>query len=55
MTVINDKNVSVAHAAFLDYPNWGIVDEANWEAYMKQNYPETKCTVSMGNFFTQKF
>ncbi|XP_058034308.1 cilia- and flagella-associated protein 61 [Ahaetulla prasina] len=44
VTVINDKNVSVAHAAFLDYPNWGFVDEANWEAYMKQNYPETKCT-----------
>ncbi|XP_060547144.1 cilia- and flagella-associated protein 61 [Pantherophis guttatus] len=44
VTVINDKNVSVAHAAFLDYPNWGVVDEANWEAYMKQNYPETKCT-----------
>ncbi|XP_013928301.1 PREDICTED: cilia- and flagella-associated protein 61 isoform X1 [Thamnophis sirtalis] len=44
VTVINDKNVSVAHAAFLDYPNWGIVDEANWETYMKQNYPETKCT-----------
>ncbi|XP_070796898.1 cilia- and flagella-associated protein 61 [Pituophis catenifer annectens] len=44
VTVINDKNVSVAHAAFLDYPNGGVVDEANWEAYMKQNYPETKCT-----------
>ncbi|KAM3841985.1 cilia- and flagella-associated protein 61 [Vipera latastei] len=44
VTVINDKNVSVAHAAFLDYPNWGVVDEANWEVYMKQNYPETKCT-----------
>uniref|UniRef100_A0A670Y9B6 L-amino-acid oxidase n=1 Tax=Pseudonaja textilis TaxID=8673 RepID=A0A670Y9B6_PSETE len=44
VTVINDKNVSVAHAAFLDYPNWGFVDEANWEAYMKQSYPETKCT-----------
>ncbi|XP_070603105.1 cilia- and flagella-associated protein 61 isoform X2 [Erythrolamprus reginae] len=44
VTVINDKNVSVAHAAFLDYPNWGVADEANWEVYMKQNYPEIKCT-----------
>ncbi|XP_039181802.1 cilia- and flagella-associated protein 61 isoform X2 [Crotalus tigris] len=44
VTVINDKNISVAHAAFLDYPNWGVADEANWEVYMKQNYPETKCT-----------
>ncbi|XP_063155997.1 cilia- and flagella-associated protein 61 [Candoia aspera] len=44
VTVINHKNISVAHAAFLDYPNWDVVDEANWEAYMKQNYVQNKHT-----------
>ncbi|KAM6455925.1 cilia- and flagella-associated protein 61 [Liasis olivaceus] len=44
VTVINHKNVSVAHAAFLDYPSWDVVDEANWEAYMKENYAQDKCT-----------
>ncbi|XP_033010017.1 cilia- and flagella-associated protein 61-like [Lacerta agilis] len=44
VTLVNQKNVTVAHAVFLDYPNWDVVDQANWEQYLEQNYVENKCT-----------
>nr|XP_034957877.1 cilia- and flagella-associated protein 61 [Zootoca vivipara] len=44
VTLVNQKNVTVAHAVFLDYPNWDVVDQANWEQYLEQNYVQNKCT-----------
>nr|XP_020646236.1 cilia- and flagella-associated protein 61 isoform X4 [Pogona vitticeps] len=44
ITIINQSNVPVAHAAFVDYPNWDIVDQAHWEMYIEQSYIQTKCT-----------
>ncbi|XP_060630072.2 cilia- and flagella-associated protein 61 [Anolis sagrei] len=44
VTVINEKNIPVAHAAFVDYPNWDFVDEAHWESYLEENYDNVRCT-----------
>ncbi|XP_071403684.1 cilia- and flagella-associated protein 61 [Pithys albifrons albifrons] len=43
-TLCNEKNEVVAHAAFLDYPNWNITDQAEWEPFLHKNYPNHKCT-----------
>ncbi|XP_077166454.1 cilia- and flagella-associated protein 61 isoform X2 [Paroedura picta] len=44
VTLINEKNVAVAHALFLDYPNWNYVDPAHWESFLQKNYNEIRCT-----------
>uniref|UniRef100_A0A803SLV4 L-amino-acid oxidase n=1 Tax=Anolis carolinensis TaxID=28377 RepID=A0A803SLV4_ANOCA len=45
VTVINEKNMPVAHAAFVDYPNWDFADEAHWESYLEENFIGLMCTV----------
>uniref|UniRef100_A0A8C3UBA4 Cilia and flagella associated protein 61 n=1 Tax=Catharus ustulatus TaxID=91951 RepID=A0A8C3UBA4_CATUS len=44
LTLCNEKNEVLAHAAFLDYPNWNITDQAEWEPFLHKNYPDNKCT-----------
>lgn len=44
VTLTNQKNIAVAHAAFLDYPNWNIVDDAHWVSYIQSIYDLDKCT-----------
>ncbi|NXA07803.1 CFA61 protein, partial [Sapayoa aenigma] len=44
LTLCNEKNEVVAHAAFLDYPNWNITDQADWEPFLQENYTDLKCT-----------
>ncbi|XP_053316609.1 cilia- and flagella-associated protein 61 [Spea bombifrons] len=45
VTISNENNTVVAHAAFLDYPNWEIVDQAEWEAWFhKEVEGSSKCT-----------
>ncbi|NXM88324.1 CFA61 protein, partial [Oenanthe oenanthe] len=44
LTLCNEKNEILAHAAFLDYPNWNITDQAEWEPFLHKNYPDNKCT-----------
>ncbi|NXA80728.1 CFA61 protein, partial [Thryothorus ludovicianus] len=44
LTLCNEKNEVVAHAAFLDYPNWNITDQAEWEPFLHENYTNNKCT-----------
>uniref|UniRef100_A0A674JFY9 Cilia and flagella associated protein 61 n=1 Tax=Terrapene triunguis TaxID=2587831 RepID=A0A674JFY9_9SAUR len=41
---LSKKNEVIAHAAFLDYPNWNIVDQADWESFLHENYSDKKCT-----------
>ncbi|NWW76308.1 CFA61 protein, partial [Climacteris rufus] len=45
LTLCNEKNELVAHAAFLDYPNWNITDQAEWEPFLLENYTNNKCTA----------
>ncbi|NXU47957.1 CFA61 protein, partial [Turnix velox] len=44
LTLCNEKNEVIAHAAFLDYPNWNITDQSNWESFLHENYINNKCT-----------
>nr|XP_031360161.1 cilia- and flagella-associated protein 61 isoform X1 [Lonchura striata domestica] len=44
LTLCNEKNEVIAHAAFLDYPNWNITDQAEWEPFLHENYTNNKCT-----------
>ncbi|XP_037989689.1 cilia- and flagella-associated protein 61 isoform X2 [Motacilla alba alba] len=44
LTLCNEKNEVIAHAAFLDYPNWNITDQAEWEPFLRENYRNNKCT-----------
>ncbi|XP_023778805.1 cilia- and flagella-associated protein 61 isoform X3 [Cyanistes caeruleus] len=44
LTLCNEKNEVLAHAAFLDYPNWNITDQAEWEPFLHENYTNNKCT-----------
>ncbi|KFP84641.1 PREDICTED: uncharacterized protein C20orf26-like, partial [Apaloderma vittatum] len=44
LTLCNEKNEVIAHAAFLDYPNWDITDQSDWESFLRENYINNKCT-----------
>ncbi|XP_014817952.1 PREDICTED: cilia- and flagella-associated protein 61 [Calidris pugnax] len=44
LTLCNEKNEVIAHAAFLDYPNWNITDQSDWESFLRENYSNDKCT-----------
>ncbi|XP_069090440.1 cilia- and flagella-associated protein 61 isoform X2 [Pleurodeles waltl] len=46
VTVCNEKNEVVAHAALVDYPSWNdAIDQADWESWLYKNYDNsTKCT-----------
>ncbi|KFO76187.1 Uncharacterized protein C20orf26, partial [Cuculus canorus] len=44
LTLCNEKNEAVAHAVFLDYPNWNVTDQSDWESFLHENYINNKCT-----------
>ncbi|XP_078714752.1 cilia- and flagella-associated protein 61 isoform X1 [Lampetra fluviatilis] len=44
VTLCNDTNEIIAHAAFLDYPNTACVDQAEWPSWMCTHYDSGKCT-----------
>ena len=45
MTLCNEKEEILGHAAFFDYPNIPNVDPAKWEEWMADNYNGAKCTA----------
>ncbi|NWJ06557.1 CFA61 protein, partial [Crypturellus undulatus] len=44
VTLSNEKKEAIAHALFLDYPNWNITDQSDWESFLHENYMNNKCT-----------
>ncbi|XP_062464093.1 cilia- and flagella-associated protein 61 isoform X1 [Pezoporus occidentalis] len=44
LTLCNEKNGAIAHAVFLDYPNWNITDQSDWESFLHENYISNSCT-----------
>ncbi|XP_060109765.1 cilia- and flagella-associated protein 61 [Heteronotia binoei] len=44
VTLINQNNAAVAHALFLDYPNWNCGDPPSWESLLQKTYNEGRCT-----------
>ena len=45
VTLSNDKDEVLGHAAFFDYPNIEGVDAAEWESWMAESYDTPKCTA----------
>ena len=46
VTLNNEKDEVLAHAAFFDYPNVADVDQAEWQEWMNTHFDYDKCTVS---------
>ncbi|XP_040467757.1 cilia- and flagella-associated protein 61 isoform X2 [Falco naumanni] len=44
LTLCTEKNEVIAHAVFLDYPNWNITDQSDWESFLHENYANNRCT-----------
>ncbi|XP_063299787.1 cilia- and flagella-associated protein 61 [Pelobates fuscus] len=45
VTISNEDNSVIAHAALVDYPNWDFVDQAEWEAWLHKDVEgSSKCT-----------
>ncbi|WAR18655.1 CFA61-like protein, partial [Mya arenaria] len=44
VTLCNDKDEILGHAAFFDYPNVADVDQAAWQEWLKTYYDTEKCT-----------
>ncbi|GCB67918.1 hypothetical protein scyTo_0005224 [Scyliorhinus torazame] len=44
VTVENEKNEVMAHAALLDYPNVEEIEQNNWEPWLHTYGPSSKCT-----------
>ncbi|KAK2147282.1 hypothetical protein LSH36_561g01009 [Paralvinella palmiformis] len=54
VTLSNDKDQVLGHAAFLDYPNLANVDQAFWEKWLCQYYDCKKCNA-MNSLFMHYF
>ncbi|XP_030303596.1 cilia- and flagella-associated protein 61 [Calypte anna] len=44
LTLCNEKNEVIASAVFLDYPNWDLTDQSDWESFLHENYDNDKWT-----------
>ena len=44
VTLVNEREELLGHAAFFDYPNSENVDEAAWESWLNESYDCKKCT-----------
>ncbi|KAF0023962.1 hypothetical protein F2P81_024592 [Scophthalmus maximus] len=44
VTVANEEDDIVAHASFLDHPVGELVDQADWELFLHQNFSTESCT-----------
>ncbi len=45
VTLSNDKDEVLGHAAFFDYPNLPEVDSAKWEEWLAEHYDTGMCTA----------
>lgn len=45
MTLANGRNDVIAHASLFDHPIDGLVDQSQWETFLKENYAAKQCTV----------
>lgn len=46
ITLCNDKEEIMAHATFLDYPNWNVAKQDDWVSVFLELDSEIPCTVS---------
>ncbi|XP_075719086.1 cilia- and flagella-associated protein 61 isoform X2 [Rhinoderma darwinii] len=55
VTISDEKNNVVAHAAFLDYPSWDVADQAEWEDWMYKNYADSDKFTPVNTLFLHLF
>ncbi|KAM9316787.1 cilia- and flagella-associated protein 61 [Gastrophryne carolinensis] len=55
VTISNEQNSVIAHAAFLDYPSWNVVDQAEWEQWMLKHYGESNKFTALNTLFLHFF
>ncbi|XP_030052087.1 cilia- and flagella-associated protein 61 [Microcaecilia unicolor] len=51
VTLSNEKNEVIAHAALLDYPNWNMADQAKWELWLFNNYEDCQNCTPLNTLF----
>ncbi|KAG7220569.1 hypothetical protein INR49_018006 [Caranx melampygus] len=44
VTLANEKDDILAHAAFFDHPTGGLVDQAHWEPFLHEHFIVENCT-----------
>ncbi|XP_008290110.1 uncharacterized protein C20orf26 [Stegastes partitus] len=44
VTLLNEKDEILAHASFFDHPFGDLVDQAQWETFLKKHFSAEKCT-----------
>ncbi|KAK6176372.1 hypothetical protein SNE40_014672 [Patella caerulea] len=54
ITLTNEHEEILGHAAFYDYPNLDCVDEASWESWLNDNYEGSKC-MALNTLFIHLF
>lgn len=45
MTLSNETDNIVAHASFFDHPVACLVDQSQWETFLKESFGVQQCTV----------
>ena len=45
MTLVDDSNFVVGHAAFYDHPNWSISESSHWMEWLQEHFESKKCDV----------
>lgn len=45
VTLANGRGDVVAHASLFDHPVAGLVDQSEWETFLKENFAAHQCTV----------
>lgn len=47
VTLANKRGDVVAHASLFDHPLAGLVDQSQWETFVKENFTVQQCTVRL--------
>ncbi|XP_073484254.1 cilia- and flagella-associated protein 61 isoform X2 [Aquarana catesbeiana] len=55
VTISDDQNSVIAHAAFLDYPSWDVVDQSEWEEWIHKHYEQSSECTPLNTLFLHLF
>ncbi|CAI9546182.1 unnamed protein product, partial [Staurois parvus] len=55
VTISDDQNSVIAHAAFLDYPSWNVVDQSEWEEWIHKHYAQSSECTPLNTLFLHLF
>ncbi|KAM5163800.1 cilia- and flagella-associated protein 61 [Mantella aurantiaca] len=55
VTIADEQNSVIAHAAFLDYPSRDVVGQSEWEEWIHQHYAQSKDCTPLNTLFLHLF